>query len=283
VSRRRGFAKRALAAVAFLPLACARWAAPPVPMRSLPLGHSGPTGRCLVVLLAGRGGSPEDFARARFPELAGAAGVAADFLAADASLAYFLRRSVVDRLHDDVIAPARAHGYRQIWLAGISLGGTVALLYLRERPAEIQGALLVAPYLGEPAMSREVAAAGGLARWNPPPALPPDDLQHRLWAELKRLTGPGDSHGAVGSAGAGDPPMPLYLGFGDRDRFAVAAGLLAAALPADRVFTAPGGHDWDTWTRIWMKFVAVGALPHRAPAVTPADRRNGGDSARGHQ
>ncbi len=164
MNRRCGFAKRALAAVAFLPLACARWAAPPVTMRSLPLGHSGPAERCLVVLLAGRGGSPEDFARARFPELAGAAGVAADFLAADASLAYFLHRSVVNRLHDDVIAPARAHGYRQIWLAGISLGGTVALLYLREHPAEIQGTLLVAPYLGEPAMSREVAAAGGLAR-----------------------------------------------------------------------------------------------------------------------
>ena len=36
---------------------------------------------------------------------------------------------------------------------------------------------------------------------------------------------------------------------------------LASALPADRVFVAPGGHDWKAWDRLWADFLARGAFP----------------------
>jgi pimeloyl-ACP methyl ester carboxylesterase len=240
----------AVAAV-FLALGCARWEAAPVPMRSLPLSRWARPANCLVVLLPGRGGRPEDFALARFPELAAEAGVRADFVAADVRLAYFLRQGVVERLHDDVIAPARARGYEQVWLVGVSLGGAAALLYVQQHPADVSGLLLIAPYLGEPAMAREVAAAGGLERWTPPAVPPRDDFARPLWAELKHCI-PG-----------GDRPLPLYLGFGDRDRFVVPDGLLAAALSPDHVFRPAGHHDWTTWTQVWKMFLASGALPHR--------------------
>jgi pimeloyl-ACP methyl ester carboxylesterase len=223
-------------------------------MRALPLGRHTPPASTLVVLLPGRGGSPEDFAVARFPELAAAVGVDADFVAADARLSYYLRRTVLDRLRDDLIAPARARGYRQVWLVGVSIGGAGALLYQRQHPGEIAGLLLIAPYLGEPSIAREVAAAGGLARWPPPAVVPAEDFQRMLWAALKPW-----------SVQEGGRLPPLYLGFGARDRFAIPDGLLAAALPADHVFTPPGHHDWVTWTEVWKMFLASGALPHRAP------------------
>ena len=247
-------ARRLAALGAGLALACSRWAPAPVPMRSLALGRSAPLAPCLVVMLPGRGGRPEDFAVARFPEMAAEAGVAADFVAADLRLAYFLRQKAVDRLHGDVIGPARARGYRQVWIVGVSLGGSGALLYVQQHPAEISGLLLIAPYLGEPALAREVDAAGGLARWTPAAVPPRDDFGRPLWAELKRCM-PG-----------GERALPLYLGYGEHDRFAFPDGLLAAALPSEHVFRPPGHHDWATWTRVWRMFLASGALPRRAPA-----------------
>jgi hypothetical protein len=28
-----------------------------------------------------------------------------------------------------------------------------------------------------------------------------------------------------------------------------------AALPGSQVFTFPGGHDWDTWRRLWAEIL----------------------------
>jgi pimeloyl-ACP methyl ester carboxylesterase len=44
---------------------------------------------------------------------------------------------------------------------------------------------------------------------------------------------------------------PIYLGFGEADRYAGPSRTLAHSLPADRVVTLPGGHDWATWMRLW--------------------------------
>jgi pimeloyl-ACP methyl ester carboxylesterase len=225
----------------------------PVPMRTLPLALAAPPARCLVVLLPGRGGSPENFAYANFAAVAAAAGVSADLLAADARLSYYYHRhDVVERLRQDVIDPARARGYQQIWLAGVSLGATSALLYIDDHPGEISGLFLLAPFLGEGRVVDEVAGAGGAERYRPPSELAPSDIQHRVWRALDR------------SLPGGDRPLPVYLGYGDGDRFLRSDQMLAKALPAGRVFTTPGHHGWITWKRLWKKFVESGALPRRA-------------------
>lgn len=36
--------------------------------------------------------------------------------------------------------------------------------------------------------------------------------------------------------------------------------ILARELPATRVFTHPGGHDWDTWGELWGDVLASGAI-----------------------
>jgi hypothetical protein len=53
----------------------------------------------------------------------------------------------------------------------------------------------------------------------------------------------------------------LYLGFGLSDRFVTNHRLLAEALPAGRVFTTEGGHDWPQWRQLWRNMLDVLPLP----------------------
>jgi pimeloyl-ACP methyl ester carboxylesterase len=215
-----------------------------VPMRTIEIKPGAPGSRSLVVLLPGRFDRPEDFARSGFGELAGRYGVGARIVSADAHLGYYMERTVVDRLRKDVIAPAKAQGVERIWLAGVSLGGTGSILYSIEHPEDVSGITLIAPFLGEEEMRKEIEAAGGLRSWTPPRSLDPTDFQHRIWSWLQRS----------------DNRIPIYLGWGTRDRFAAIDGLLGAVLPPDRVFTTPGGHAWKPWRALWERFLATGAL-----------------------
>ena len=57
---------------------------------------------------------------------------------------------------------------------------------------------------------------------------------------------------------------PVYLGFGDADRYAGPSRRLAQRLPEDRVVVLPGAHDWPTWLRLWRALLA--RLPFAVPA-----------------
>jgi len=149
-----------------------------------------------------------------------------------------------------VIDPAREAGYRDIWLAGISLGGLGALLYTQQHSHDIAGVILLSPYLGDPPVIDEIREAGGLRRWTPG-AISEVDYQRRLWVWLKE----------VAAAPEGFPP--IFLGFGRQDRFADAHTLLAEALPRERVFVTDGGHDWPTWRPLWGTILAHTDLPRR--------------------
>ncbi|HEV7504531.1 MAG TPA: alpha/beta hydrolase [Thermoanaerobaculia bacterium] len=201
--------------------------------------------RTLVVLLPGRWDRPQDFGKYSFPEIAARAGVHVDMVAVDAHLNYYLQNMIVDRLREDVIGPARQH-YDRIWLVGISIGGTGAVLYASQHPEDLDGVVLFAPYLGEDPMIDEVAA-GSLASWHAPKTLAPDDFQHRIWVWLQGYA-------------KGPAKFPLYLGWGETDSFARGNGLVAKELPKDRVFTATGGHEWKAWKALWEQFVRTGAL-----------------------
>ena len=80
----------------------------------------------------------------------------ADLVAVRAHWGYYEKHIVVERLHQDVILPARAKGYRHIWFVGISLGGWGSLQYVRQHAKEIEGMLLLAPFLGEKKVFDEV-------------------------------------------------------------------------------------------------------------------------------
>ncbi|MEZ4382377.1 MAG: alpha/beta hydrolase [Nannocystaceae bacterium] len=192
--------------------------------------------RTLVVLLPGAGDSAATYDDEGFIAAAREAGVGVDLVAVNAHAGYYFGRTLPDRLWEDVLAPARAEGYREIWLVGISMGGLGALLTAQRHADAIDGLVLLAPYLGKRRTLEPIAAVGPRA-WEPADA--PGSYDYELWRWLK---------------GYHDDPASrpaLYLGYGTDDRGARGHALLAALLPPERTFTAPGGHDWPIWRPLW--------------------------------
>lgn len=241
----------ALLLLAALGNSCATWRAPATPLRTVELApRSG--GSCLAVLLPGRWDEPERFRRAGFAAAVARRGLELDLVAVDAHLGYYRDRSVVERLRADVVAPALAAGYGEIWLVGISLGGLGGLTYLREHPADLAGVLALAPYLGEADLVGEIEAAGGAANWRPRHAGDGVGFGAELWSWLAPW--------ATAKRGP-----PLHLGWGEQDDFARASRLLAALLPREQVYAQAGGHDWRTWERLWEQFLERTTLCRARP------------------
>ncbi len=207
----------------------------------------GDTSRCLVVLLPGIGDGKDDFERQGFARAFHSGGSPCALIALDSHFGYYANGSIVLRLYEDVIAPARARGVERIVLAGISLGGLGAALYARDRPGEIDGLVLLAPYLGDKKVLDEIEKAGGPRAWRPAGTLEERDLR-RLWVWLE---------------GYGDPDAqrpPLLLGFGDSDRLRRGHRMLAGLLPPEQVLHTRGGHTWSAWLRLWSQALGTGAL-----------------------
>ena len=204
----------------------------------------------LLVMLPGSYSLPEEFRSEGFVRIARAHDLAADLQLVDAHVRYYQNRNVVERLAEDVIRPARAQGYRQIWLVGISIGAVGAMLYADAHPEDVDGVVLIAPYLGTQLTANEIKRAGGLARW-PSPEVTSGDIDTILWHWLKGQT-PAEST---------VKKLPLFLGYGEQDRFRYNDEVLRAALPASQVFTAPGGHDWPAWRMVWERIASVLPVP----------------------
>jgi S-formylglutathione hydrolase FrmB len=208
----------------------------------------------LLVFLPGAFLKPEDFEREGFVSAIRERDLAADALLVDADVSYYYDQTFIERLHDDILQPQRAQGYRSIWLIGISIGGFGALIHELARPGAVDGIVALAPYLGRRPLGAEIHKAGGLRAWKAPEGPPPDqEVDRKLWPWLQQY--------AASTPAKGLPP--LYLGFGLADRFAANHRLLADALPAGRVFTTEGGHDWPQWSRLWRKVLDVLPLPSR--------------------
>ena len=174
------------------------------------------------MFLPGFGDDEKTFVEHGFVEAMTARGLAVDSISTGATYGYYYRRTLLQRLREDVIDPARTRGYEQIWLVGVSMGGLGSLLLAKDQDPRIAGVYLLAPYLGDDDLLGEIDRAGGVARWEPG-HVAPDDYQRDLWRYLKRVTEQPQA-----------PPL-LYLGAGDKDKLGYGHRLLAAALPPDRV------------------------------------------------
>lgn len=264
--------RHAIAAGATLLVALAgcAWRAATVPLRTIAdrvdRADSSRPAKTLLVLLPGSYSAPEEFLREGFVQTVREHRLAADVLLVDAHVGYYQGRSIVERLRADVIAPARARGVERIWLAGISIGAVGAMLYADAHPDDIDGIVLLGPYLGQRMTALDIRQAGGLAAWPAPAPSPDNELDATLWRWLQRQTGPSGSGRKI----------PLLLGYGLDDRYAYNDAVLADAMPASSVFTAPGGHDWSAWRPLWRAIVDT--LPI-AREVAASVRRRGIDQA----
>lgn len=230
-----------LLAVAVL-TGCALPRAAKTPMDALwlPASTAQPS-RTLIVFLPGSQEVPQDIVREGFVDQVRRRHPTVDVVVVDSHVGYFRNRSFEARLRADVMEPARARGYQSIWLAGISLGGFGSLMYARSAPGEVDGVIALAPFIASRSVLAEVAQAGGLKQWQPELPLKETDYQRDLLLWLK---------------GYGDPAQarpPLFIGYGTRDRLEPFPDLLDSVLPAERLLTADGGHDWPPWKAMWAE------------------------------
>lgn len=192
----------------------------------------------LVVVLPGRADDLAAMQRSGMAEAVQSAWPDADVILTGLSLDYYMQGQAAQRLHNEIVAPARSRGYRQVWLAGASMGGMGTLMYDRQYPGEMDGLILLAPYLGERALLAEIAESGGIASWDAgpaPAALDRDNFNHELWRHVQRWSN--------------DPAQAarVWLAYGDRDRLRRAMPLLEPALDPGQVLVRKGGHDWPVW------------------------------------
>jgi pimeloyl-ACP methyl ester carboxylesterase len=199
--------------------------------------------RILLVMLPAAMVAPEDLLEQGFVAALRARALPIDVAVADAHADYYLERGIGERLAADVVAPMRTRGYRRIWFMGMSLGGMGCVAYACRHPGGLEGAILLAPFLGTRGLIAQIGDAGGLARWQPRAGGASDEEQ-RLLLWLKHYR-------------AADPRLPaIYLGFGADDRYAATSAMLARQLPAERVLRIPGAHDSRTWLRLWEMLLA---------------------------
>ena len=210
-------------------------AAKPIPTALVPAPQ--PAAR-LVVVLPGRGDNLAALERSGMTDAIQSVWPDADVLFAELTMAYYLEGGAAQRLHDEVIVPARRRGYREVWLSGASMGGMGALLYDRAYPGDADGLVLLAPYLGDRAILEEITAAGGIARWDagPPQAINADTWQHEVWRHLQTW------------ARDPDKARNVWLAYGDRDRLRRAMPVLEPLLRPEHILVRPGGHAWAMWS-----------------------------------
>ena len=206
-----------------------------------------------LVMLPGAGMHPQDFKNNGFVEAIRNRGLPVDVVILEAEVDAYMPTEFAKRMRSEVVKPLRASGYRSIWLAGISLGAYGAMRLLQERADDIEGMLLLAPFLSTRGMIAQILRGGGLDQWSPAPG-ERESIDESLLCWLKdNLT-------------TGKLPH-IYLGWGEEDRYADASKLLAAHLPHDRIFHICGDHNWTTWGTLWHEM--LNAVPF-APLPTPA-------------
>jgi len=215
-------------------------AAPTAPLASLTYrSDDNVRQRNLLVLLRGFGADNSIFAEEGIIEEIRSRHLPFDVIAPDIHFGYYKAQSVEARLKEDIIDPARRKGYKQIWLAGFSMGGLGCLLYVRSHPGDIDGVLLTSPFLGWSSIHREIRRAGGVAAWTAT-SEDPENWERLIWSWIK-------NH---------DPATtpPIWLGYGENDILSAdGPPLFATVLPAERVFTRPGNHTVATFKSIFLR------------------------------
>jgi pimeloyl-ACP methyl ester carboxylesterase len=193
--------------------------------------------RRLAIVLPGRYDTPEGLNRRGVAQTIQREWPDADVILSGLGLRDYWTRQAPHRIEREYVAPARAAGYREVWLVGASLGGLGALLHDRHYPASVDGIILLGPYLGDDRIFNEIQQAGGVAAWTPVERSESSaDWQRALWSHLRSW-----------SYSSSDVPTRVWLIYGKSDPLARGAQVLAPLLPPSQVLPRVGGHAWSVW------------------------------------
>ena len=187
----------------------------------------------LMIVLPGRADNLSALSRSGIAEAVQTVWRDSDVVLVELTLPYY-----IERLHEEVVVPARKQGYRHIWITGASMGGMGALMYDAQYPDTVDGLILLAPYLGEKDLIAEIEAAGGIRNWQAGAfdATTNAGFTRALWQHLQ-----------VGAEAPGRA-RAVWLAYGDRDRLRYAMPAFESLLPPEQVLHVKGGHSWSVWT-----------------------------------
>lgn len=217
-----------------------------VPMDTLSYPGPASSNKTLVIALRGLGGSVKDFEDYGFVDALHRVYPSYDLICPDAHFGYYRKRSLLVRLQEDVIQPAREKGYEHIYLVGVSLGGLGSLIALRDNPDWYDGVVLLAPYSGDEDLHEAVEhylAGEGDAPWNDTDLSDSDRSLAKLWQWI------------LASQQLFLREDFLWLGYGTSDRLS-GHELLAKQLPAEKVLTMDGGHRATVFVELWQRILA---------------------------
>ncbi|HUR39708.1 MAG TPA: hypothetical protein VM240_00920 [Verrucomicrobiae bacterium] len=194
-------------------------------------------GKVLVVVLPGFAFDHDDLRDKGVATAIQKGWPSADVALVGATFPYYRTGVLVEKLHAQVIAPARAAGYRQVWLAGGSMGGMGTLLYEQAHPGELTGLVILSPFLGSDDLLDEIREAG-LERWSAgelSPVVDGDNYQRHVWKMIQ------------GWGARPDPAARVWLACGTEDPLFKDVQVMAPVVPKDQYLPSPGGHSWDYW------------------------------------
>jgi hypothetical protein len=224
---------------------------PTRPVRALLFRHAADRPeRCLVVMFPGVLDGAERFEETGFTSDVVRSGAQCDVVALELHLRYYQEIGLGQVVYEDILLPAAARGYDEIWLVGVSMGGLGALLTAEAHPELVSGLILLSPYVGDEAALHEIIDAGGAESWRPPDGIEEQpwtqsNYTAHLWSWLR------------GYATDPDDLPPLYIGWAEHDWLGAGDLLLASIQPEHRVILGPGGHGWTTWRPMFRQFLEM--------------------------
>jgi pimeloyl-ACP methyl ester carboxylesterase len=211
---------------------------------------AGERAQSVVIFLPGRKDRARVFVDKGIFAAARAKSLRADLIGTDAHAGYYVRGSVVRRLEEDFVAPARRDGYQRIVLVGISLGGYGAVRYAMTHPGQVATIVLLSPFLGAGPFMQELADAAD------PDFAPTWDWLRRYPLDPKERA-------------AAHYPR-IVLGYGKEDMFLHTDGELRKLLPPEDVVTTFGAHEWSTWRALLELMLDRGLLDPPVEPILPA-------------
>lgn len=200
-----------------------------------------PSSDTLIVLLHGRMGKPENFEKHQWIPRLQEKYPHCEIVAPDVHLGYYMGRSITDRLHKDIILPAKQRGVKRVYFIGVSMGSLGSLLYESEYPGNVDGFLLVAPFLGYEAIEKDLKREGGLKTWSEKLENEPEKWQQKIWQWI-----------AERSPEVADK---VHIGYAKDDEYVVGQQFFASLMHEPNVIIVEGKHRFDAFTMILERFL----------------------------
>lgn len=194
----------------------------------------------LIIFIPGLYDSVDKFKKESFFHYARQAGVEADMVAISINVGHLSERVMVRRIRKDVFRIIRNDGYKNIWIVGLSLGGLSSLVYLQHHEKDLCGVVVLAPFLADDRLIKEVKKFNGIKKWVPAAEKIKDSIDDQINSLWTWLTIKNDFSN-------------IYLGYGKQDRYIVGSHLLEAFLDESHVVAVDGEHDWATGRKIWIE------------------------------